>query len=72
MWLKIIAEIIVGHNCVINHHYPPGYLQPEERFKSNQATQGAIYTTAGVVLTFLFLPALLTDTVHASLASLVG
>ena len=54
MWLKIIAEIIVGHNYVINHRYPRGYLPPEERFKSNQATQRAIYTTATLTLSLLF------------------
>ena len=78
MLLKIIAEIIIGHNRVINHSDLPGHLPPEERLKSDQATQGAIHTTAAAVLSFLFtftrltLMTLLSATAHASLASLMG
>lgn len=76
--LKIIAEIMIGHNRVINNSCLPGNVPPEERLKSNQATQRAIHTTAAAILVLLFtvtrltLMALLSTTGHASLASLMG
>ena len=68
MLLKIIAEIIIGHNRVINNSYLPGHLPPEKGFKSDQATQRAIHTTAAAILSLLltfirlFLIALLSTT----------
>ena len=76
--LKIIAEIMIGHNRVIDNSCLPGNVPPEERLKSNQATQRAIHTTSAAVLVLLFtftrlpLMALLSATVYASLASLMG
>jgi hypothetical protein len=53
MLLKIIAEIIIGHNRVINKNDLPGNLQPEKRLKSNKATQGAIHATPAIILPLL-------------------
>src|ERR1700683_2250821 len=53
MLLKIIAEIIIGHNRVINKNDLPGNLQPEKRPKSNQVTQGAIHTAPTIILPLL-------------------
>jgi len=77
MLLKIIAEIIVGHNRIINNRHLPGNLPPEERFKSHQATHRAIHTTAAalllllLVLTLLSLMALLSAPVNTTVASLM-
>jgi hypothetical protein len=54
MLLKIIAEIIIGHNRVIYHSDLPGNIPPEERLKSNQATQGTIHATVSTALPLLF------------------
>ena len=77
MLLKIIAEIIIRHNRVIYHSNLPGNIPPEESLKSDQATQGAINTTAAAILPLFFaftcLPLMaLLSTIHASLASLMG
>ena len=69
---------MIGHNRVIDNGCLPGNVPPEERFESNQATQRAIHATAAAALVLLFtftrltLMALLSATVHASLASLMG
>jgi hypothetical protein len=54
MLLKIIAEIIIGHNRVIYHSDLPGNIPTEERLKSDQATQGAIHATVSTALPLLF------------------
>ena len=44
---------MIGHNRVINNSCLPGNVPPEERLKSNQATQGAIHTAPAIILPLL-------------------
>lgn len=77
MLLKIIAEIIIGHNRVIYHSDLLGNIPTEERLKSDQATQGTIHATVFTVLALLFaftslpLIALLSTPVHLTPAPLM-